>query len=95
MKAMFAAATLALLAVASPALAQSDQGMFVRAPASAASASRAEVTGSIGTPRRQVRSLAAPAADTVFDEYGHAIGADPDLNIRMQLYREHDSLEGF
>lgn len=91
MKAMFVAA--AVLAIASPALAQSDQGMFVRAPA--ASASRAEVTGSIGTPRRQTHSVATPAADTVYDVYGHVIGADPDLNIRMQLYREQDSLEGF
>jgi hypothetical protein len=90
MKAMFL--TAAVLTIASPAFAQSDPGMFSRAQA--VSASRAEATGSIGgTPRRQARSVAAPAADTVFDEYGHVIGADPDLNIRMQLYREHDSLE--
>ena len=89
MKAMFL--TAAVLAIASPAFAQSDPGMFSRAQT--VSSSRAEVTGSIGTTHRHARSVATPAPDAVFDEYGHIIGADPDLNIRMQLYREHDSLE--
>lgn len=32
------------------------------------------------------------AANTVYGDDGQVIGADPDLNIRMQLLRDHDGI---
>ena len=84
--------TAAVLALASPALAQSDPGLLNRVQAAPSAAPL--TTGSIGATRAQARAV-NPTANAVYDEYGHLIGADPDPNIRAQLYREHDSLEGF
>ena len=81
--------TAAVLALASPAMAQSDPGMMVRAQAAPPSSA---VTGSIGATRAHARSAVNPTPNAVYDEYGQQIGADPDPNIRSQLYREHDSL---
>jgi hypothetical protein len=81
--------TAAVLALATPALAQSDPGMRLPAAPSGSLAS-----GSVGAARAHARSAVNPTPNAVYDEYGHLIGADPDPNIRTQLYREHDLREG-
>jgi len=30
---------------------------------------------------------------TVYDDYGHVIGADPDPNVRLQLRRDSETIE--
>ena len=83
--------TAAVLGLATPALAQSDPGMMVRMQAAP---SGSLTSGTVGAARAHARSAVNPTPNTVYDEYGHMIGADPDPNIRTQLYREHDLREG-
>ena len=45
--------------------------------------------------RRGPRSVVQGPNTSVHDEYGHVIGADPDPNVRFQLYRDADSIQGF
>jgi hypothetical protein len=45
--------------------------------------------------RRAPRAAVQEPSFPVFDEYGHYVGADPDPNIRFQLHRDADSIEGF
>jgi len=80
----------AVLVTAAPALAQSDPGMLSRVQVGVSNSVSPATTGST---RRQARGIPSPGPEAVVDENGHVIGADPDLNIRMQLHREHD--EGF
>jgi hypothetical protein len=48
-----------------------------------------------GTTRRRAPNGVYQAPNTVHDDYGHVIGADPDPNIRLQLHRDADSIGGF
>jgi len=82
--------TVAALALATPALAQSDPGMLVRTPAAPVAGPAA--TGSLAAARAHARSIVT-SPNAVYDDYGRLIGADPDPNIRSQLYRESDSIE--
>jgi hypothetical protein len=36
---------------------------------------------------------ASPAPNAVYDEHNNVIGADPDPNVRLQLQRDHDSIQ--
>ena len=44
---------------------------------------------------RGAAAFAPQAPSVVYDANGHVLGADPDSNIRLQLQREGDSIEGF
>ena len=53
-------------------------------------------------PRASAQAAAAPivspgtaSAYVVYDEYGRYAGADPDPNIRFQLRREAEALQGY
>ena len=39
----------------------------------------------------RLRSQATPF--TVYDDYGHVIGADPDPNVRLQLRKDAESID--
>jgi len=91
----------AVLALASPALAQSFDPSVgsgnIAAPAASGSYQSAEGAFAQvvpGTPRRAPRAVFR-APNVVQDEHGRVVGADPDPNIRLQLYRDADSIQGF
>ena len=48
-----------------------------------------------GPARHRGAAFAPQAPSVVYDAAGHAVGTDPDPNIRLQLQREGDSIEGF
>jgi len=106
-KMIFAAA---FLAIASPAFAQSydpsvGSGNLV-GPVAAAHTTHAAPRVYLGAESAYTRVIpgsrhhragapAAAFAGPLYDQSGHAVGTDPDPNIRFQLRREADSIEGF
>jgi len=95
----------AALGFASPAFAQSydpsvGSGNIARAPSAPPSAYRgpegafARVPPGGNHPRAPYAGVQAPTAP-VYDEYGRYLGADPDANIRFELRRDADSIQGF
>ena len=48
-----------------------------------------------GAGHHRAAAFAPQAPKAVYDATGHAVGTDPDPNIRLQLQREGDSIEGF
>ena len=102
MQKMFIAAV--VLALGSPAFAQSSDpalgsGNLTGASSAAPSLHmRADSAFARVVPSARSRRAAAPAYDApnaAYDESGHAAATDPDPNIRFQLHRDADSIEGF
>jgi hypothetical protein len=59
-------------------------------------AQAASKAGAHATAAHALASAAtSPSAYVVYDEYGRYAGADPDPNIRFQLRREAEALQGF
>jgi hypothetical protein len=93
------------LVVASPAFAQSyDPSVGSGNIAHAQSAPQTVYRGPEGafarvapgaTHRRAPSGAAQVPNYAVYDEYGHYVGADPDPNVRLQLHRDADSIQGF
>src|SRR5215470_9405112 len=99
-KMLFAAAALVL---ATPAFAQSYDpsvgsgnlvqsqatrpGVYMQFAPQGAAAAFAQVPSHARAPRGVQSSF------TVYDEYGHVIGADPDANVRLQLRRDADTIQ--
>jgi hypothetical protein len=95
----------AALGFAPPAFAQSydpsvGSGNIARAPSAPPSAYRGG-EGAFARVPPGANHRRAPHADVqaptgpVYDEYGRYIGADPDANIRFELRRDSDSIQGF
>lgn len=104
MKKMILAA--AALVLATPAFAQSydpsvGSGNIARAQAARPSlymqvAPRAYDQGAFAQVRPGSRVRAPRGAVTpftVYDDYGHVIGADPDPNVRLQLRKDSETIE--
>jgi hypothetical protein len=101
-KVLFAAAALVL---ATPAFAQSydpsvGSGNLVQSQASRpdvftqyAPQSAAGAFAQVPSRTHARASRAVQPSFTVYDEYGHVIGADPDPNVRLQLRRDADTIE--
>ena len=102
-KVLFAAAALVL---ATPAFAQSydpsvGSGNLVQSQASRPGVYMQYAPQSAYGAFAQVPSRAQARASraiqqspfTVYDEYGHVIGADPDANVRLQLRKDADTIE--
>ena len=94
----------AALAIASPALAQSydpevGSGNIARnwsAPQSAYRGPEGAFARVVpGATRRHATDGFHRAPDTIYDNFGHVIGADPDPNVRLQLRKDFDSIGGF
>jgi hypothetical protein len=102
MKTLFLAA--AALALATPAFAQSYDPSVGSGNIAHAQASRPGVymqvapqgydQGAFAQARPGTRApRGVQRSFTVYDEYGHVIGADPDPNVRLQLRRDADTIE--
>jgi len=99
-KMLFAAAALVL---ATPAFAQSydpSVGSGNIAPAQASQpgvymqfAPQSAAGAFAQVPSRARARRGVQQSFTVYDEYGHVIGADPDANVRLQLRRDADTIE--
>jgi hypothetical protein len=94
----------AILAIASPAFAQSyDPEVGSGNLAGASSAQPSTYLGGEGAyarvvpggTRHRAAAVVRSVPNVVYDQSGHAVGTDPDPNIRLQLQREGDSIEGF
>ena len=100
MKRMFLAA--AALVIAAPAFAQSydpdlGSGNMTRSvPQSVYQGPEGTFARVVpGASRRRAPDAVYRAPNAVYDEYGHVIGADPDPNVRLQLRKDADSIDGF
>ena|SRR5215831_88564 len=40
-----------------------------------------------------VRGTRLQSPNTVYDGHGQVIGADPDANVRLQLQKDHDTIQ--
>jgi hypothetical protein len=58
-------------------------------------AQAASKAGAHAASARVPGTSAPPSTYVVYDEYGRYAGADPDPNIRFQLHREAEALQGF
>jgi hypothetical protein len=98
----------AMLAISTPAFAQSYDPSVgsgnITGAYSAPSGAHGAYLGAEGAYARVIpgrvrhrgaAAFAPQAPSVVYDATGHAVGTDPDPNIRLQLQREGDSIEGF
>jgi hypothetical protein len=98
MKRMFLAAA-ALVIAAAPAFAQSydpevGSGNIVQSlPQSVYQGPEGAFARVPGASRRRTPSAVYQAPNVVYDEYGQVIGADPDPNVRLQLQKDHNTIQ--